>query len=115
MNRMNERISDVTMWCSKKTQKKKNVEKKETQAGVSWGLHGLRSQCCRCCGLGYCSGASLIPGPGNSACMPCAQKKEEKKRQWHKDHALTDSQSHFQKKSTLPRLGHTTKRPEDVA
>lgn len=38
MNRMNERISDVTMWCSKKTEK--NVEKKRHRQeflGVSMG------------------------------------------------------------------------------
>ena len=62
--------------------------------GVSMWLSGLRIQCCHCCGLSYCCGVGLNPGPGISTCHGCSQNKQNSKclapqnmaessRKWH--------------------------------
>ena len=73
---------DVTgSWLTKSARRgTAGTFQRELQIEVSWWHSGLRIHHCQCCGLGYCYGVGLIPGPGISTCQGHGQNKQTNKQ-----------------------------------
>ena len=52
--------------------------------GVSWWLRGLRTWCCRSCGVGQSCGSYSIPGPRTSICHWYGHKKTKQNKKLKK-------------------------------